>query len=261
MFDMPSTAAHTMTHQAYVPEPKMNSVVPFPDMGSDMSTSDILSATNNGTKVASRVPTASMQSALVTTPQLKTEAVPSPGSSLAARDAGDSTTLRSGLPLGPNASNQSNENVPVPIMFDLTTDGAPSANDGNSDAPEFTNMQFSLDTSATGVQNAPPAPMPAFDMSNFTGAGSQGEFPDGPSFDSMNNDLSMSNSTGAEKGPHSEDKSLDDVFNLDGGADDMELDLNLGTGPVNDSTFDELFLDTGDNASMGQFDNAFFGLD
>ena len=51
------------------------------------------------------------------------------------------------------------------------------------------------------------------------------------------------------------------MFNLDGGADGMELDLDLGNGVVNDSTFDELFLDTGDNTGMGQFDNAFFGLD
>lgn len=67
---------------------------------------------------------------------------------------------------------------------------------------------------------------------------------------------------GPSKEAEKPDANLDDLFNLDNGSggDNMDLDLDLGTGGATDSNFDELFSYTND-ADMGQFDNAYFGLE
>lgn len=64
----------------------------------------------------------------------------------------------------------------------------------------------------------------------------------------------------APKEPEKPDTNLDDLFNLPdngSGGDNMDLDLDLGTGGATDSNFEELFSYT----DMGQFDNAYFGLE
>ena len=146
--------------------------------------------------------------------------------------------------------------------------GAPKAGGLN-----FTDMQFSLAPSVNGTQkpqNAPPAPMPEFDFTTFApqGGNNSNAFPVGNFPPEAN-----PNSTGPNGAPHppapqppnmagKPDTNLDDLFNLDNGsgADNMDLDLDLGADGAGDSNFDELFSYPNDT-DMGQFDNAYFGLD
>ncbi|KAH7040995.1 uncharacterized protein B0I36DRAFT_358210 [Microdochium trichocladiopsis] len=260
MLELPSTAAHTIAHQPFAMEPASNPVAPFPDMGSDMS-SGILTLTDKGTKSAQRLPTAAVQSSSVATPPLKSEAAVSPNTVVGTQLAADNTAHPTSLPTNSKAAVAANGDVQVPHLLDISADGTVGGHGGSNDAPEFTNMQFSLDTSAAGLQNAPPAPMPAFDMASFATNEPPGDFSNEVNFEPMGNEIGMNIPTTMTKESQNETRNLEDVFDLDGGADSMDLDLDLGNGTVNDSTFDDLFLDTGDNTGMGQFDNAFFGLD
>ena len=150
--------------------------------------------------------------------------------------------------------------------------GAPKAGELN-----FTDMQFSLAPSVNepqntqNAQNAPPAPMPEFDLTKFApqGGNNQGlPIQNFPVDAAASNPPATNGAANAAAAPQASkeagkpDSNLDDLFNLDNGSggDNMDLDLDLGTGGATDSNFDELFSYTND-ADMGQFDNAYFGLE
>ncbi|KXJ97206.1 hypothetical protein Micbo1qcDRAFT_199928 [Microdochium bolleyi] len=260
ILDLPSAAAHTMNPPPFVPGHESAPVAPFPDMGLDMS-SDIVDLTSNDINPLQGIPKAPMQSSVEPPPAVKAGTGKSP-SATATSKAPDAVSQALGVPPEPKQSTAlEGDESSTTQMLDFSNNGTSGVRAVAAEAPEFTNMQFSLDTSTTGMQNAPPAPMPAFDLSGFTNNGAPSDFSTETSFESMPNDMNMSISTETAKDGQNEAKNIDNVFDLDGTADNMDLDLDLETDTVNDSTFDDLFLDTGDSSGMGQFDNAFFGLD
>ena len=146
--------------------------------------------------------------------------------------------------------------------------GAPKARGLN-----FTDMQFSLAPSineSQKPQNAPPAPMPEFDLTTLApqGGNNNNALPMGNFPPNATPNATGSNGVpnpSAPQPPNMAGKpgsNLDDLFNLDSGngGDNMDLDLDLGPGGAADSNFDEYFSFPAD-ADMGQFDNAYFGLE
>ncbi|KAG4218433.1 hypothetical protein PC116_g33087, partial [Phytophthora cactorum] len=71
----------------------------------------------------------------------------------------------------------------------------------------------------------------------------------------------QNNITVPQQQPKEEDKTdtnLDDLFNLDntnGGTDNM---FDLGSGGVNDSTFDDMFFDNNNDTDLAHFDEEYF---
>ncbi|KAJ1337738.1 hypothetical protein MN608_00593 [Microdochium nivale] len=257
MLDLPSAAAHTMNPPLFVPGHESTPVAPFPDMGLDMSSGVDLAAKE--TNALQRNLTISMPAVPVATSSIGAGAAKSPNSVAISRTP-NIMPQTSGAHIAPNTSTTlTGDDSSAMQMSVVSHNGTSGATAVASEAPEFTNMQFSLDTSTMSVQNAPPAPMPAFDLTGFTSNGAPGDFATDANFEPPN-DINLSMSTETVKQDQNEVKNLDNVFDLDGGAESMDLDLDL-SGTVNDSTFDDLFLDSGDNSGMGQFDNAFFGLD
>ncbi|KAI0902113.1 hypothetical protein F4806DRAFT_445735 [Annulohypoxylon nitens] len=147
----------------------------------------------------------------------------------------------------------------------------PTGNESNTaggNAPNFTNMQFSLapsnnDTQST--QGAPPAPLPEFDLTTF--APQDGGNNDMMTLDNtkpnntangQNNNTNTTSQQQQQQPPKEQDKTdtnLDDLFNLgDGNGADGMFDLGVG---VNDSTFDDMFFGSNDS-EMAQFDDAYF---
>lgn len=202
---------------------------------------------------------------------------PAPGSQIGSSQAAQprpqpaSQRKQSASPSVPRAqAAQVAQNASLGSTLSLPSGGKPSDANAAGGELNFTDMQFSLAPSANESQNAPPAPMPEFDLTTFAPQ------------DGSNNLLSMSNFSAdganasantsgpnganhtappqAPKEPEKPDTNLDDLFNLPdngSGGDNMDLDLDLGTGGATDSNFEELFSYT----DMGQFDNAYFGLE
>ncbi|RYP58239.1 hypothetical protein DL770_010471 [Monosporascus sp. CRB-9-2] len=304
VMDLPSAAAHTPNPPPFVPNAESKPVAPFPDMG----TGDVVDLTGGDKKPSPRVAPGALRQSAQSSPSLKkSEVKPSPKATpRTAPKATPPTKVTpvpppqiprppqpaAGGPTGPAQPAQPGLQRKQSASHLVPRSPAPQAAQGASTRPSagkpaganaapsggelnFTDMQFTLAPSANESQNAPPAPMPEFDLTTFAPQ------------DGNNDLLSMENSTAngangngnvtaarangtnntapsqAAKEATKPEGNLDDLFNLDngsGGGDNMDLDLDLGTGGASDNNFDELFSYTND-ADMGQFDNAYFGLE
>ncbi|RYP10486.1 hypothetical protein DL764_000669 [Monosporascus ibericus] len=302
--DIPSAAAHTSNPPPFVPNVESKPVAPFPDMG----TGDVVDLTGGDKKPSPRVSPGTLRQSAQSSPSLKKGEVkpspkatpkttpkatppskvtpvpppqiPRPPQPAAGGPTGSAQPAQSGLQRKQSVSNPVPRSPAPHAAQGASTRPSAGKPGGTNAAPSggelnFTDMQFTLAPSANESQNAPPAPMPEFDLTTFAPQ------------DGNNNLLSMENSTthGADgngnataaratgtnnaapsQAPKEAAKpagNLDDLFNLDngsGGGDNLDLDLDLGTGGASDNNFDELFSYTND-ADMGQFDNAYFGLE
>lgn len=302
VMDIPSSAAHTTNPPPFVPATENKPVAPFPDMG----TGDVVDLTLGDKKPSPRVPPGSIKASGKPSPALRNEIKPSPKTahkqtpkamppakvtpvpppqiprlhppqSIAGSQAAQPQPQSA--PQRKQSASQSISRAPAAQLGQGTSLGStlslPSGGkpgDANAAGGElnFTDMQFTLAPSANESQNAPPAPMPEFDLTTFAPQDgnndllSMGNFSaDGANANASGaNGASNTTRSQAQKEAEKPDANLDDLFNLDNGSggDNMDLDLDLGTGGATDSNFDELFSYTND-ADMGQFDNAYFGLE
>ncbi|KAI0128808.1 hypothetical protein BJ170DRAFT_347071 [Xylariales sp. AK1849] len=286
MMDMPSSAAHTINTNANFQPKEETKRAPFPDMGMGLS-ADVVDLTA-GDKPATASPRVSagnlkpgagarttppVKQSPKPTPQAKVTPVPPPQIPPQPTAIGPSAP-RAAAPPQPPPAVQAAQDSSMDAMLSLpSTGGAATADMTGGGELNFTNMEFSLAPSSDGPsQNAPPAPMQDFDLSSFTQDGGNEML----SMDNFHN--AGGNSTNAApadaatatpaKGPENTaaagtSQNVDSIYDLGniGSGNDMDLDLSLGgNAGVNDSTFDDLFFDTNDS-DMGQFDNAYFGLE
>jgi hypothetical protein len=149
--------------------------------------------------------------------------------------------------------------------------GAPAA-DMTGGELNFTNMEFTLAPPSDGPsQNAPPAPMQDFDINSFTVQDPGNDMLSMDNFTNAANDLmsvvpapTQIKAAGDAAAAEINVDSIYDLGNIGGGGgvDNMDLDLDLGDGGgANDNSFDDLFYDANVGDDMGQFDNAYFGLE
>ncbi|KAJ8121901.1 hypothetical protein O1611_g9978 [Lasiodiplodia mahajangana] len=116
-------------------------------------------------------------------------------------------------------------------------------------------MEFSLAPALNEPHGAPPAPMPEFDLATFA--------PPGGNINATTENTLSSNPSQTVNAS----SNVDDLFNLgdtnvnlgdtNGDVDNM---FDLGSADVNDSTFDDMMFFGENDAGMGQFDDAYFGL-
>lgn len=287
MMEMPSTFAHTMSLTPGFPPPKEETKrAPFPDMGMGLSGDVVVDLTAGDKKptasprvtagtlkpVASGVSTPPIKQSPKLAPPAKVTPVPlpqiPPQLSAVAPPAQRATT-----PQQPPQAVQVPQDNSMESMINLAPTGGAPAADMTGGELNFTNMEFTLAPSSDGPsQNAPPAPMQDFDISSFTAQdGGNDLLP----MDDFTNAGSDAVNTAAPvpaapaKAPENfaaTGTNVDSMYDLGnigsgGGVDNMDLDLDLGgDSGANDNTFDDLFFDTND-ADMGQFDNAYFGLE
>jgi hypothetical protein len=284
MMDMPSAAAHTVSTQMnFQPLKEESKRAPFPDMG--MGLSGDVEELSSTTKAAMPSPrphsstTAKPLSGARASPPLKqspqpvfsAKATPAPTPHAPQPSAIGPTSQNTSMPLQQPLVAQSAQDISPDAMMGLSSTDVAATADMTGGELNFTNMEFTLAPPTDGQpQNAPPAPMQEFDMSSFT---TQDAGPDLLSTD-VNAVGSLANptaadATGATPGKVAEitastsnQDSMYDLSNLDtGNIDQMDLDLTLGEGgEANDSTFNDLFYEDTEG-DMGQFNEAFFGLE
>lgn len=129
----------------------------------------------------------------------------------------------------------------------------------------FTDMHFSLAPAPADSQNATQQSESVFDLDAFLagetmpsapadnsgGGGTAGQAQVAPM------DIPMPTVEASKEPAKVDDTNLDDLFDLNGTSMDMGLD---GEGVDGTTNFDEMFFEAGDT-EMGEFDNAYFGLD
>ncbi|RYP11576.1 hypothetical protein DL765_007718 [Monosporascus sp. GIB2] len=302
--DLPSAAAHALSPPPFVPNAESKPVAPFPDMGMG----DVVDLTGGGKKPSPRVAAGVLRQSAQSSPSLKKAEVkpspkaaprttpkaappakvtpvpppqiPRPPQPAAAAPTGPAQPAQSGLQRKQSASYPGSRG-PAPQVAQgastLSSAGKPGVANAAPSGGElnFTDMQFTLAPSVNESQNAPPAPMPEFDLTTFAPQDGNNDPPpmENRTAHGVNANgnataarANGTNNTAPSQAPREAAKpegNLDDLFNLDngsGGGDNMDLDLDLGTGGASDNNFDELFSYTND-ADMGQFDNAYFGLE
>lgn len=282
MMDMPSAAAHTVnTNINFQPAREETKRAPFPDMGMGLS-ADVpdLSSEMKPPTASPRPASASGKRGSVThaTPPIKQSPkitqmskitpVPPPQIPLPSPAAQKAVVS----PPQP-AATQAAQDSSLDAMLALPSTGGAATADMGGGELNFTNMEFTLAPPSDGQsQNAPPAPMQEFDMSAFT---TQDSGMDQTAVDKNSNtngssaNVASTNTVGATPAKPVENASQsgtqDSMYDLsnigNGSGDQMDLDLSLGGGgQVQDSTFDDLFFEDADGG-MGQFDDAFFGLE
>ncbi|KAG4429249.1 hypothetical protein IFR05_015266 [Cadophora sp. M221] len=138
------------------------------------------------------------------------------------------------------------QNSPIDSLFEMAD------NENGDSALNFDDMDFSLDT--TQNQDTSQTQNNEFDLSNF------GNLNPNPNQTNTNTNTDEQNKLG------------DDLFAMAqemGGGDSMDLDIDLSMAGAEDSIFNDMFYEGGDDEGMsgggeiqhGEFDNAFFGLD
>jgi hypothetical protein len=282
MMDMPSAAAHTVnTNINFQPAREETKRAPFPDMGMGLS-ADVpdLSSEMKPPTASPRPASASGKRGSVThaTPPIKqspkitqmSKITPVPPPQIPMPSPAAQKAVVS--PPQPAAAQASQDSSLDAMLALPPTGGAATADMGGGEL-NFTNMEFTLAPPSDGQsQNAPPAPMQEFDMSAFT---TQDSGMDQTAVDKTSNtngssaNAASTNTVGATPAKPVENASQsgtqDSMYDLsnigNGSGDQMDLDLSLGGGgQVQDSTFDDLFFEDADGG-MGQFDDAFFGLE
>ncbi|OTB00117.1 hypothetical protein M426DRAFT_26849 [Hypoxylon sp. CI-4A] len=294
MMELPSSAAHTMSAPAFAPKQEIKTAAPFPDMGMGMS-NDVVDLTSNDKKPSPRVPSGAIRPPTKVTPTMRHEVKPSPkqtpkpaprqnqlphkvtpvpppqiprlqppqpatlGPTVANQPQG---AVRNSQPpkqpqAAPAAQTAQDTTLNAMLVPGNATGGETNAPGGNSGL-NFTDMQFSLAPSNNETQGAPPAPMPEFDMTAFApqDAGKDASKPNNASGQNTTATTSQQQQPPPPKEPEKADTNLDDLFNLDNnnGTDNM---FDLGSGGVNDSTFDDMMFFNNDS-DMGQFDENYF---
>ncbi|KAI4596547.1 hypothetical protein KJ359_005303 [Pestalotiopsis sp. 9143b] len=286
MMNMPSAAAHTVnTNINFQPAREETKRAPFPDMGMGLSADVPDLSTEMKPPTPSPRPASAASgkhsAAAKPTPPIKqspkpphvNRVTPVPPPQIPQASMMAPTVQKAVVPPPQPVVTQAAQDASLDAMLALPpTRGAATA-DMTGGELNFTNMEFTLAPPADGQsQIAPPAPMQEFDMSAFTNQNLGSD----PTATDKNNNINSSsinaapaNAAGptqvkpAENAPPAGNQdSMYDLSNIDGGnADQMDLDLSLGGGgEVNDSTFNDLFFEEADGG-MGQFDDAFFGLE
>ncbi|KAI1131497.1 hypothetical protein F5Y10DRAFT_233358 [Nemania abortiva] len=296
MMELPSAAAHSRSLNAAATAPAAPSltssketkpVAPFPDMGMGMS-ADVVDLTVGDKKPSPRIQPGSVKAAArsvpptsvkpspkplhkPTPPAKKVTPVPPPQiprlQAQAFQSSNSPTQPKTQpAPLPPKTTQPSQSAQPATTakaVQDSAMDGMPglqptgpsdaTAGTGNSEL-NFTHMEFSLVPPPSESHGAPPAPMPEFDLATFVPQG--GNMNATPDHTLGNNPPQNLNGS----------SNVDDLFNLgdtnvnlgdaNGGVDMFDL----GGADVNDSTFDDMMFFGDNDASMEQFDDAYFGL-
>jgi hypothetical protein len=283
MMDMPSTLAHTMSLTPGFPPKEETKRAPFPDMGMGLSDDVVVDLTAGDKKPTASplIPAGTLQPVAsgLSTPPIKQSPKPGPPAKVTpvplpqippqlSAAAQRATTPQQLPPVVQLPQDNSMES-----MINLTTTGGAPAADMIGGELNFTNMEFTLAPSSDGPsQNAPPAPMQDFDISSFTAQDggndllSMDDFTNAGS-DAVNITVPTPTPAKAPENFAATGTNVDSMYDLGnigsgGGVDNMDLDLDLGGGSgANDNTFDDLFFDTNDADDMGQFDNAYFGLE
>ncbi|KAK6077812.1 hypothetical protein SCUP515_04650 [Seiridium cupressi] len=284
MMDMPSAAAHTVSSNIHFQPVKEESKrAPFPDMGMGLTGDAVdLSSTTKPPAPSPRSSTGVIKSGAGSsatppikqspkpTPSMKATPIPTPQP--AVQPAAIGPTAQKATPPQPQPpATQISQDSSLDAMLALPPTGGAATADMTGGELNFTNMEFTLAPPSDGQsQNAPPAPMQDFDLSSFT---AQDGGADLLSMDDMNGANITTNPPLAEAPGTTPGKAADnttsannldsiyDLNNIDGNVDHMDLDLSLGGGgEINDSTFNDLFYEDND-AGMGQFDEAYFGLE
>ncbi|KAI0115928.1 hypothetical protein GGR51DRAFT_502614 [Nemania sp. FL0031] len=293
MMELPSAAAHSRslnaTAAAAIPmsssSKETKTVAPFPDMGMGMS-ADVVDLTGGEKKPSPRVQPGSVKAAARSVPTASVKPSPKPvhkpmppakvtpvpppqiprlqsfqASSAAAQAKSQPAPPP---PKVPQPSQPAQQAPAAKTAQDSAMDsisGLPSAgtNDGSAVATgnnelNFTHMEFSLAPAQGESHGAPPAPMPEFDLATFAPPGGNINT---TADNTLNNNPQTINTS----------SNVDDLFNLgdtnvnlgdtNGDVDNM---FDLGSADVNDSTFDDMMFFGENDAGMGQFDDAYFGL-
>ncbi|ETS79954.1 hypothetical protein PFICI_07483 [Pestalotiopsis fici W106-1] len=285
MMDMPSAAAHTVnTNINFQPTREETKRAPFPDMGMGLS-SDVpdLSSDMKPPTASPRPASASGKTGVVKqgTPPIKqspkltqmNKITPVPPPQVPQPSAMGPATQKAVVSPPQPAAAQVAQDSSLDAMLALPPTGGAATADMTGGELNFTNMEFTLAPPSDGQsQNAPPAPMQEFDMSAFTTQDMGGDQTAMDKNNNTNNNSSSAapaNAVGTTSAKAAEvtaqtgsQDSMYDLSNIDNGnGDQMDLDLSLGGGgEVHDSTFNDLFFEDADGG-MGQFDDAFFGLE
>jgi hypothetical protein len=296
MMDTPSAAAHTFTaHASFQPKEESTRVAPFPDMGMSLNITDNsvgLGATDKPPTASAQVTAGGMKPETGThaTPPVKPSPKPKSPQKAAivpsaivppARNAQEEkeppkpkTNPPQEPPVVVQAAKDSSQDSKPGVPTTTSTGGnAATADMAGGEFETFTNMEFSLaPSSSEPLQNAPTAQMQDFGDMVFTaqdesvpplehftnGDNASGTAPAG-------NEAPAATTTHPDQPEHLDAPAMnvDEMFDLDNLTSDvnMDLDLDLGdSGAMNDSAFDDMFYEGG-NKDMGQFDDAFFGLE
>ncbi|KAH6654338.1 hypothetical protein BKA67DRAFT_658642 [Truncatella angustata] len=276
MMETPSAASHTVNTNVNFKAIKEESKrAPFPDMGMDVV--DLSSHTNapsaspqppNGNIKPSQEPHAITPVKQSPKPATAIKSSPAPPQPAAV----GSTAQKVASPPQQLPITQTAQDSSLNDMLSLSPAGGAATADMTGGELNFTNMEFTLAPPSDGQsQNAPPAPMQDFDLSAFTTQDGEDDLLNldnldggGPSTDPAPADATVGaeSKTTDNTAPATNIDPMYDLSNIgNGNIDAMDLDLNLEVdGENNDSTFNDLFYEDADT-DMGQFNDAYFGLE